>query len=472
VAAFERLLGPDRASWKLDLSRIQTLVAALDHPERAYPTVLIAGTNGKGSVAAMVERALRAAGLRTGRYTSPHLVRPEERIAIDGVPVDAGLFDRAIEDVLAVEATCLADARLTERASFFEAMTAIAFELLRRARVDVGIIEVGLGGRLDATNVCDPVATAVVSIDLDHQAWLGSTHAAIAAEKGAIARPGVPLVVGDLTDAALDAVVAAADAAGAPLVYAAEGVECVIVDRGTGSGPGSDRGAGPKTGDGHLTITLSTATRTYGPVRLALAGEHQAANAFVAVALLEALDDAGLHVDRRAVETGLGEARWPGRLDRVTLPDGRRALLDAAHNAAGARALAAWLARRAPGARPPLVFAAARDKDVRGMIRALAPVVGDIVVTAFADPRALDPDALAAEVRAALDEIGEPAEAAAARVHAAASPAAALETAWQRSRDIVVAGSIFLLGEVYPRLGRSDPFQPDRSGPDRFEPGN
>ena len=157
----------------------------------------------------MVERALRAAGLRTGRYTSPHLVRPEERIAIDGVPVDGAAFDRAIEDVLAVEAACLADGRLAERATFFEAMTAVAFELLRRARVDVAVIEVGLGGRLDATNVCDPVATAIVSIDLDHQAWLGDTRAAIAAEKAAIARPGVPLVVGDLTDEALDAVVAA-----------------------------------------------------------------------------------------------------------------------------------------------------------------------------------------------------------------------------------------------------------------------
>jgi dihydrofolate synthase / folylpolyglutamate synthase len=439
VAAFDRLLDPDRASWKLDLSRIRALVAALDHPERACPTVLIAGTNGKGSVAAMVERALRAAGFRTGRYTSPHLVRPEERIAIDGVPVDGIAFEHAIVDVLAVEAACLADGRLADRASFFEMTTAVAFELFRRARVDVGIVEVGLGGRLDATNVCDPVATAIVSIDLDHQAWLGDTQAAIAAEKAAIARGGVPLVVGDLTDEALDVVGAAADAAGAPLVYAAEGVECVV----------------SSASDGHLTITLDTATRTYGPVRLALAGEHQAANAFVAVALLEALDDAGLHVDRRAVETGLADSRWPGRLDHVALPDGRRALLDAAHNAAGARALATWLGRTSPGRCPPLIFAAAQDKDVAGMIRALAPVVGDIVVTAFADARATAAEALGTQVRAALVETG----ATSGRVHVAASPAAALDLAWRLSRDVVVAGSIFLLGEVYPLLGRPDPFQ-------------
>jgi len=453
VTAFDRLLDPDRASWKLDLARIRALVAALDHPELACPTVLIAGTNGKGSVAAMVERALRAAGLRTGRYTSPHLVRPEERIAVDGVPVDTAAFDRAIEDVLAVEAACLADGRLADRATFFEATTAVAFELLRRARVDVGIIEVGLGGRLDATNVCDPVATAIVSIDLDHQAWLGDSRAAIAAEKAAIARAGVPMVVGDLTDEALDMVVAAAEAAGAPLVYASEGVECIV---------------GPAV-DGHLTITLNTATRTYGPVRLALAGEHQAANAFVAVALLEALDDAGIHVDRRAVETGLGQAHWPGRLDRVSLADGRRALLDAAHNAGGARALASWLSRGGPGltpdARPPLVFAAAKDKDVTGMIRALAPVVGDIIVTAFADRRSADAAALAVEIRAALGE-----SAGSGRVHVAATPALALDAAWQRSRDIVVAGSIFLLGEIYPLLGRPDPFQPDR--PDRLAAGS
>ncbi len=442
MAAFDRLLDPDRASWKLDLSRIRVLVAALDHPERACPTVLIAGTNGKGSVAAMVERALRAAGLRTGRYTSPHLVRPEERIAIDGVPVDGAAFDRAIEDVLAVEATCLADGRLAERVTFFEAMTAVAYEVLRRARVDVAVIEVGLGGRLDATNVCDPVATAIVSVDLDHQGWLGDTRAAIAAEKAAIARPGVPLVVGDLTDEALDAVVATAEAAGAPLVYAAEGVECVV------SG----------AADGRLTLVLDTATRTYGPVRLALAGDHQVSNAFVAVALLEALDDAGIHVDRRAVETGLADARWPGRLDRVALPDGRRALLDAAHNAAGARALAAWLVGTTPAAPPTLVFAAAGDKDVAGMIRALAPAVGDIVVTAFADARAIGADALAVQVRAALAEAGGRVE----RVHVAATTAAALETAWRLSRDIVVAGSIFLLGEAYPLIGRPDPFEAGR----------
>ena len=442
MAAYDRLLDPDRASWKLDLSRIRALAAALDHPELAFPTVLIAGTNGKGSVAAMVERALRAAGLRTGRYTSPHLVRPEERIAVDGVPVDAAGFDSAIEAVLAVETACLADGRLGERATFFEVMTAAAFELLRRAAVDVGIIEVGLGGRLDATNVCNPVATAIVSIDIDHQAWLGDTRAAIAAEKAAIARPGVPLIVGDLTDEALDAVVAAAGATGAPLVYAAEGIDCMVIG----------------AADGRLTITLDTATRTYGPVRLGLAGDHQVANAFVAVALLEALDDAGLRVDRLAVETGLGDARWPGRLDRVVLPDGRRALLDAAHNAAGARALAAWLRRTTPAAPPPLVFAAAGDKDVAGMIRALAPAVGDIVVTAFADGRAIAADALAVQVRAALAGSGGHTD----RVHVAATAAAALDAAWRLSRDIVVAGSIFLLGEVYPLLGRPDPFEAGR----------
>jgi dihydrofolate synthase/folylpolyglutamate synthase len=374
--------------------------------------------------------------------------------------VDGAAFERAIEDVLAVEAACLADGRLAEQASFFEAMTAVAYELLRRARVDVAVIEVGLGGRLDATNVCDPVATAIVSVDLDHQAWLGDTRAAIAAEKAAIARPGVPLVLGDLGDEALDAVVAAAGAAGAPLVYAAEGVECVV------SGAAG----------GRLTITLDTATRTYGPVTLALAGEHQVANAFVAVALLEALDDAGIHVDRHAVETGLGDTRWPGRLDRVALSDGRHALLDAAHNAAGARALAAWLGRTAPAA-PPLVFAAARDKDVAGMIRALAPVVGDIVVTAFADARAIAADALAVQVRAALAEGALAEGGRVERVHVAATTAAALETAWRLSRDIVVAGSIFLLGEAYPLLGRPDPFEAgpsdaDPSGPHPFDAGS
>ena len=221
--------------------------------------------------------------------------------------------------------------------------------------------------------------------------------------------------------------------------------------------------------DGRLTIALDTATRTYGPVRLALVGEHQAANAFVAVALLEALDDAGMHVDRRAVETGLADARWPGRLERLDLGDGRRALLDAAHNPAGARALAAWLLRTSAATPPPtLVFAAAGDKQVDGMIRALAPAVGDIVVTAFADARATPADALAVQVRAVLAETGGRGE----RVVVAPTTAAALETARRLSRDIVVAGSIFLLGEAYPLLGRPDPFQPEAFPRDRVEPGS
>jgi dihydrofolate synthase/folylpolyglutamate synthase len=234
-------------------------------------------------------------------------------------------------------------------------------------------------------------------------------------------------------------VVAAAGRIGAPLVFAAEGIECVVGG----------------LAQGRLTVTLETVTRVYGPVRLGLAGDHQAANAFVAVALLEALDDAGLHVDRGAVETGLAEARWPGRLDTVTLADGREALLDAAHNAAGARALAAFLARTAAGAPRPLVVAAANDKDVEAMMRALAPAVGPIVATAFGDPRAIAADVLADRLRTALADRpggGQP-------IHAAATPAAALEIAWQLGPRIVVAGSIFLLGEVYPLLGRPDPFE-------------
>ena len=228
VAAFDRLLDPDRASWKLDLSRIRALVAALDHPERACPTVLIAGTNGKGSVAAMVERALRAAGLRTGRYTSPHLVRPEERVAIDGAPVDGADFDRAIEDVLAVEAACLADGRLAEHGDVLRGddgrrLRAAAAGAGRRRR------HRGRPRRPAATPPTSvipwpPPSSRSISIT---RRGSGDTRAAIAAEKAAIAAAGVPLVVGDLTDEALDVVVATAEAAGAPLVYAAEGVECV-----------------------------------------------------------------------------------------------------------------------------------------------------------------------------------------------------------------------------------------------------
>ncbi len=255
----DRLLALEQFGVKLGLDNIRTLVEALGRPDRAYPSVLIAGTNGKGSVAAIVERALRAGGRRTGRYTSPHLVSLTERVALDGVPIDDDTFDAIAAHVLEVEAACRADGRLHAHATFFEVTTAIALEAFRRAAVDVAVLEVGLGGRFDATNVVSPMVTAIVSIDLDHTAQLGPTRAAIAAEKAGIARAGVPLVVGDMAAEPMAVIEDVCALAGAAVVHAAEGVEIEL---------------GSEPVGGRAEVRLLTATRSYGPVRLGLAGEH------------------------------------------------------------------------------------------------------------------------------------------------------------------------------------------------------
>jgi dihydrofolate synthase/folylpolyglutamate synthase len=425
----DRLLALEQFGVKLGLDNIRTLIEALGRPDLAYPSVLIAGTNGKGSVAAIVERALRAAGRRTGRYTSPHLVSLTERVALDGAPIDDETFDALAAHVLEVEAACRADGRLHAHATFFEVTTAIALEAFRRAAVDVAVLEVGLGGRFDATNVVSPVATAIVSIDLDHMTQLGPTRAAIAAEKAGIARAGVPMVAGEMAAEPMAVIEDVCALAGAPIVHAAEGVELELVSEEV---------------DGRAEVRLITATRGYGPVRLGLAGAHQIANAMVAVRLLEELDAQGLSVDQAAIETGLAAPVWRGRLEHLVLVDGREVLLDAAHNAAGARALASHVKTHWPD-RPTLVFACAADKDAASMLAALAPVVGEIVLTSFANVRSAAPATLERVVR----------DAAIANTVRLVQPAsAALDAALAQAPRVVVAGSIFLLGDLLPEIDR------------------
>jgi dihydrofolate synthase/folylpolyglutamate synthase len=424
-----RLLALEQFGVKLGLDNIRALVEALGRPDRAYPCVLIAGTNGKGSVAAIVERALRATGRRTGRYTSPHLVSLTERVAIDGAPIDDATFDAITAQVLDVEAACRADARLHAHATFFEVTTAIALEAFRRAAVDVAVLEVGLGGRFDATNVVAPIATAIVSIDLDHTKQLGSTRAAIATEKAGIARAGVPLVVGEMAAEPLAVIEDIGALAGAPVIHAAEGIELELTSEPI---------------EGRAEVRLTTATRSYGPVRLGLAGAHQLANAIVAVRLLEEIDTQGLAVDQAAIETGLSSPVWRGRLEHLVLADGREVLLDAAHNAAGARALAVHVSERWPD-RPTLLFACAADKDAAWMIAALAPVVGNIVLTSFANARSARP----ADLEAAVHAAGLP-----NRLHVVEPATAGLDRALASARHVVVAGSIFLLGELLPEIDR------------------
>jgi dihydrofolate synthase/folylpolyglutamate synthase len=413
------LFGLGQFGIKFGLENMFAIVGRLGHPERTFRSIHVAGTNGKGSVTAMVDAGLRAAGHRSARYTSPHLVDLQERFVIDGRPVAIEPMIAAVADVRAVVEQLLAEGVLQAHPTFFEVTTAVAFELFRRAKVDFAVLEVGLGGRLDATNVLTPIATTITSIAFDHQQYLGSTLALIASEKAGIIKPGVPMVVGPLEAEALEAIETIAAARGATVSRAADGVTVT---------PGSDPG----------TFGLRTPAHDYGTVRLGLRGAHQVGNALVAVRLLELVNAQGVAVPPSAIVAGLAAPSWPGRLDLRRWPNGSEVLFDAAHNPAGAAALASYL-RDLAGPPLPLVFAGMRDKDVEGMLRELMPVVGPLIVTRASNKRSADPEMLA-ELARSID--------ATRSVTIAEAPMNALEIAWRLAPRAIVAGSIFLLGDV------------------------
>ncbi|WP_437586476.1 bifunctional folylpolyglutamate synthase/dihydrofolate synthase [Sorangium sp. So ce1000] len=402
----------------LGLDRVREALSALGDPHDGLPAVHVAGTNGKGSVCAMVESIARAAGLRTGLYTSPHLSRFAERIRVGGEMIGDAALERALAAALE---------RVPSPLTFFEALTVAAFVAFREAGVDLAILEVGLGGRLDATNViAAPLCTAITSIALDHQAVLGPTLADIAREKAGILKPGAPAVLGPLDPEADAAIEAAAQAIGAgPRLRVARAGRAGEIAVGR-----SDHGA--------------RAARVAGPgrreieVELGLRGAHQAENAGVACGIAWRLAGRWPEVER-ALAGGLAAARWPGRLERIDA-GGAQVLLDCAHNPHGAQALAAWLDEEGPGAaRTALVFGAMADKGWGEMLQVLAPRAPRRFYVTPKGRAAAPLDALR-EV-APGEAIGDPC-AAVARAIEAAGPGGL----------VVVAGSIYLIGEVRSAL--------------------
>ena len=430
----DRLFALETHGIKLGLDNIERLCAEFGRPERSFISLHVAGTNGKGSVTAMAHAALVAAGVRAARYTSPHLTDLAERFVIGAATVDAGELERAAGDVLDCAERLKAMGALAVDPTFFEATTAIAFELFRRARVEVAVIEVGLGGRFDSTNVLSPAAGAISSIGLDHQQFLGDTVEAIAFEKAGIIKPGMTVVIGALPQAARSVVSAVAAERGARIVDA----------------PAESRVHSDDT-EGRATLTVETADDRYGPVSLALRGDHQAGNALVAIHLLEAARACGVGVTRDAIERGLSTVEWPGRLEVLRLSEGRQVILDAAHNVDGATALAAYLVHWYP-ARPSLVIGVMRDKDVEGIIETLLPAVSSIIATAAPTPRAMAPEELAERIRARHTD---PAGALRAiDVRSERDPLRAVALALARDDTVCVAGSIVLAGAVRDALER------------------
>lgn len=416
----------------LGLERVVRLMAEVGHPERGLRGALVGGTNGKGSVVAMVRSVLNAAGLHVGTMPKPHLVSYRERIAVDGVPIGPAAFAAAIERVLpAIDRVAAEVGPPTE----FEALTAAAIGELAARRVDLAVVEVGMGGRLDATNVLDLGVAAITNVQRDHERYLGRTLTAIGGEKAAIIKPGNLAVTG-AAGRGLRPILDRCTALGAPL-----------------------RRAGPRqayrttlrrSGWDGIVVDAATPAGPLDGLRIGLLGGHQAQNAAVALAIFDALRDDGerrghpLPIDEAAVRRGLADVRWPGRLelmDAAHLGWGR-VLLDGAHNPDGAAALAAAL-RELGLRRPALVLGAMQGKRVHAVLRALAPLAPRPVFTRVEDPGAMMPASLLRAWRrvAPTGHAGT----------TAADPADALRlAATLRSGDdpIVVAGSLYLVGAV------------------------
>jgi dihydrofolate synthase/folylpolyglutamate synthase len=372
----EALYGLERRRDKLSLDGTREILGALGEPQRAFRSVHVAGTNGKGSVCALVERVLRAAGVETGLFTSPHLVDFRERIRVNGQwPSEAGLSER----LAVIEALPLSQAP-----TFFEVATALGFDWFARHRVQWAVVEVGLGGRLDSTNVLSPQVCAITNIGLDHAELLGDSHERIAVEKAGILKPGVPAVSGVEHDGAASAIARVAREVGAPLHPARDLVEVKQAQY----GPWGTR--------------LAVECEPWGSfqVQTSLRGRHQRANARVALGVLSLLARRGVRISLNAVRDGFAEARWPGRLEPS--PVVRRLWWDGAHNLDGVRELSnAW--REDMAMEPPsaIVFAAGVDKDARAMLQrlhAFAPQAG-FTLTRTRNERAAAPEALAEHAR-------------------------------------------------------------------------
>ena len=418
------------------LDRVRALLAELGDPHHALPALHVAGTKGKGSVAHMAAAACSAAEIKTGLFTSPHLHRVEERFTVGGAEPAAEEFADLVRDVLA--AADRAAAGGAGAATFFECVTACGLLHFARSGCELAVLEVGLGGRLDATNVCRPVACAVTNVSRDHVQLLGDTPEKIAREKAGVAKPGVPLVWGGGPGPAADAVAEVCAAAGAPLVVVP--LPGCLTDH----MPVGDHAGG--------RVTVACPGGDWGPLPVPPGGPHQRGNLAVAAFLLDAARSAGVPVTPEAAAAGVAGVRLPGRCEFVPAasPGGPDLLFDAAHNPAGAAALAAALDERprpAPPAKRVAVIAVARDKDAAGILRPLLGRFDAVTLTEFTrNPRALPAADLAAVARSVAA-----AGAAACEIRCEPDPVAA----WNAARRAAgagglacAAGSFYLLAEL------------------------
>lgn len=424
--ALQYLYGLQRLGIKLGLENIRRLLQALGNPERAFRAVHVGGTNGKGSTAAMLAALLQAAGFRIGLYTSPHLLDFSERIRVNGEPIGPDAVAPLTAEVRAAVEASFAHApdELPSHPTFFEVTTALAFLHFARLGVEWAVVEVGLGGRYDATNVLAPDLTIITNVAVEHQDLLGESLEAIAAEKAGIVKPGIPLVTA-ATEPALTVLRRACEERGAPLLHVPAAYSW-------------DRQA--LLPDGQV-FRLRGATTDRGDLRLGLLGRHQLANAATAVAAAEALREGGLTLPEGAIREGLAAVRWPARLQVVGEPP--RLLVDGAHNPAACRAVRDFLEGEAPGRRL-LVFGVLKDKDWEQMLEILLPAFAATILCRPPSDRAADPAMLLETARGLCPhvEVVPEVREALARARALARP----------EDTVLVAGSLFTAGAALATL--------------------
>ena len=412
---------------KLGLSNIEALMEGLGNPHRQYPSVLIGGTNGKGSTAAFLDSILRNSGYHVGLYTSPHLLDFRERIRVDGIPIPERDViegtDRLSRLIALLMARKSSDAlRLSHHPTFFEVATALAFDAFARAGINVAVIEVGMGGRYDATNVVNPLLSIITNVDLDHQEYLGGDLTQIALEKSGIIKDGGCVISGVAFPEAAEVVQRIAAERGARILTLGTDVTWEVL----------------QTGWSGQEISIRGTKGSYPNAKVALLGRHQAANAAAAVAAAEILQDQGIQLTREAIYQGLAKARWPGRMQVVD----RRPLIvvDSAHNPAGARILSSAVRELDAYRRLYLVFGVLKDKDWRQMLELLGPLADQILLTTPPSERAADPFFLREELSERYAGI---------EVRREVEEAIGLARSLAEAEDaILVAGSIFTAAEA------------------------
>jgi dihydrofolate synthase/folylpolyglutamate synthase len=415
-------LGQELHRVKFGLEAISRISEELDRPHERYDTVIVAGTNGKGSTCAMLASILQQAGYPTGLFTSPHLVRVNERVRVNGQEVSDADFAEAFTEVAAAVERLISLRKLETRPSFFEFLTGTAFLHFARARAKIVVLEVGMGGRLDATNITDPRVALITNIDFDHMDFLGSTLAGIAAEKAGIIKPHRPVISGVEDTEAAAIIRHRAEEMGAELLDLRNLAQITKLH----------------SQQGHYSFDLKLGQERFEGLTCPLMGKFQVKNTTAAVTGAWRLGAGGFEIPRWSIAQGLRAANWPGRLEPLFPKP--LVLLDGGHNPAAARELAAFIEEELSGRRVRLVYASMRDKAIREICASLFPLAEEVYLTRPDNPRAATPE----EILAALPF--RP-----ARLHIEMEPACALEKACRASspEDVVlVVGSLFLVGAI------------------------